>query len=237
MRIPSLFRSPSRLLALAACALIAGTACKEDSPSAPAAVEPFTLSYTFKSGITEDGFDWPASFVDDTPSSWYTNPDGVVFFHDIGNLLFIDSNTLLPDEVAVGNGIVDECLWGNPHPRYYPVAPVVYIILPAKADSVSFDYACVFGGESPPDTLSVSIGDAPGAGFVTFILPDSWNAGAPYQNSLGRSGRIAFSVESLAADHDHHISGIRYLGIFVDTLADEAGNSAFAIDNFTAVRR
>ncbi len=219
---------------LTAVSLLAS--CKEETPTDPGGDEPYSLLYTFTSGILEDGFDWPASMVDDTPSTQYTNPDGVTFFHDIGNLLFIDANTLLPDDAAVGNGIDGECLWGNPHPRYLPVVPTVYIVLPANADSVSFDFACVLGGELPPDSLSVSIGDAPGAGWVTFNLTDSWNAGAPYQNSFGTSGRIAFSVESLAADHDHQIAGIRYLGIFVDMIADEGNNGAFAIDNFMASR-
>lgn len=238
--------SRTRLLniAVALAALAALASCKKDGSTGPAMEdEPFIVTYTFSSGPTGDGFDWPPSppgLIDDTPSNTaFSTDESVRFLNDIGNPVYFNDTTLLPDEASVGNGIVDDCLWGNPRPINDPIVETFRVDLPTAVDSIAFDFAWALGGDDVPATLELSISPTLGGGggeLITVSLNESWNAGAPYQNAIGRSGRVAFSVATLASDHDVHLAGIRSLFFFLTPVSDEGNSGAFAIDNLTVAK-
>ncbi|MCB9513346.1 MAG: hypothetical protein H6694_03435 [Candidatus Latescibacteria bacterium] len=234
------------VIALSLAALAAVCACNDDGPSGPGAQdEPFVVTYTFTSGPKPDGdgITWPPSppgLIDDTPSNTsYSTDESVVFLNDIGNPVYFNDTTLLPDDASVGNGIVDDCLWGNPRPINFPIVETFRVDLPTQVDSIAFDFAWALGGATVTDSLELALSPSLGGGEAQGLivrLPDTWDAGAPYQNSLGRSGHVELSLEILANQYDVHLTGIRSIFVFLSPVSDEGTNGAFAIDNLTLAK-
>lgn len=195
------------------------------------------VRYSFTSGpVVEggDGFDWPASppgMLDDTPSSTFRTPDGVVIFHDIGNSLFFDASYLLPDDATSGNGIVDEALWGNPRRADDGIVEAVIIQFDPVAHHVEFDFSWAVGAS----VLYVAVSDEPGGEIVEVPLPNSFASGPVYPGT-GCSGRLVFTPQLARDLYDVDISSIYQISVFVDDISTDSGTSAFAIDNML-VRR
>ncbi len=205
---------------------------------------PISVHYGFSSNtprtLAADAFAWPPSppgMIDDFPSTSFTTPDGVTIFHDIGNNLFFDDAYLLPDQAAQGTGIEDDAMWGQPRPTsaQQGIIEAVIIQFAAAVDSVGFDFNWAISGSAAPAVVEVAVSEQIGGGeFVSLALPNSYDAGAVFGNSLGRSGRVGFTLASLA-DAGINLSGIRMVTIFVDVISTQGSTSAFAVDNFTAI--
>ena len=58
--------------------------------------------------------------------------------------------------------------------------------------------------------------------------------GAVFGNGAGYSGRIDFTVASLAVDYGVSLTGSLQVTLFVDAISTMGASSAFAVDNFTA---
>lgn len=228
-------------ISLSLLTLIAGTGCKEDSPTGPATIEPFIVTYSFTSGMAGDEFDWPPGpqgLIDDIPTATYfTTPHGMRIQNDTGNNLFFDANTLLPKDGDVGNGLVDECLWGDPRPiNNETVAESIVMYFNVPVDSVAFDFAWVIGGDTVPDSLFFGVRSGTEGAIIGFYLPDAWNAGAPYQNSTGRSGHIEFNLATLASQFDLDYGSISHITFFTEPVSQDDANAVFALDNLTIAK-
>ncbi|TWU29675.1 hypothetical protein [Bythopirellula polymerisocia] len=190
-----------------------------------------SVFYTFTSGPSGDGFDWPASPQGLLPEgdNFFT-PDGVDFYNYTGNNLFFDSQY----QVSSNSGIIDgDAMWANP--LVGSDFNDLDVFLP-DVSSVGFSFAQAVAGSptATPDFIDIYIEDSEGRyTFQTYGLDSSFTG---FGGVDGWAGNILLDIEDLIDDGDidgNSFIDISYFYIDLDSLATNGGTSEFAIDNFS----
>ncbi len=190
--------------------------------------------YTFTSGPTGDGFNWPASPTGLLDGDFFFTTDGVDVFNSTGNNVFFDSAYQ-----TLGNGtLIDgDALWGNPLDNGSGgfVAFDFSSMGPGAVTEVSFDFAWSEAGVPvAPEFLSIYFEDSDGrANFNGYQLSQTFTG---LGGGLGREESMQFDTAFLTDDFFNVDGGnfvdIAYMEIYVDEIFFGGNNSEFAIDNF-----
>ena len=197
-------------------------------PSVTATAQP---NYTFTSGPTGDGFNWPASPTGLLDDFSFTTPDGVEFYNATGNNVFFDAQYQV-----VGNapGIAGDALWGNPLDLGYG-ALEFYLYGYGDAQTVAFDLAWSVGGfpGATPTDAYVYLEDSEGrATEVTISLSNTFTGLGGFD---GYSDHVTFDATVLYDDFFSIDGGpfldISYLSLDVGEIIG-GQPSEFGIDNF-----
>ncbi len=195
--------------------------------------------YTFTSGPSGDGFDWPASPPGLIDGEYVSTPDGVEIYNDTGNSLFFDQQYQV-----VGNGsrISGDALWGNPldiGSGFVPVIALDFSGLESEGlQDLGFNFAWSQSGVSAvSDFVSFYAEDSEGRStFGSWTLNDTFIG---FGGSTGYEDTVSLSA-SLFTDDENNVDGgsfidIARIDIFLDEIVTVAGgpSSEFAIDNFS----
>ncbi|WP_425397400.1 PEP-CTERM sorting domain-containing protein [Aeoliella sp.] len=186
--------------------------------------------YTFTSGPSGDGFDWPASPTGLLPGGFdFHTPDGVDFYNYTGNNLFFDNNY----QVAGNSPDIDgDAIWGNPNSGSVDVN-----LSGLGTQSVSFSFAQSMGSEpfQTDDFIEIYVEDSEGRATYHY---------APLSNTftgLGGFDGYSDTVQidtSFLMDDDELVDGgpfvdIEYIYIEMYGLDNTVEPAEFAIDNFS----
>lgn len=188
------------------------------------------VGYTFTSGPTGDGFNWPASPTGLLDGDSFTTPDGVEFQNYIGNNLFFDSQYQV-----VGNtpGITDEAMWGNPDFE----SDVDIYLDGVDAQTVEFDFAWSVGGSpgATPDETYIYLEDSEGRATEVFITLGVTFTG--FGGFDGYADHLTFDAADFVDDFFSNDGGpfvdIGYIVIYMDSIATGGPPSEFGMDNFS----
>ena len=186
--------------------------------------------YSFTSGPSGDGFNWPASPTGLLESDDFSTPDDIIFINFTGNSVFFDSQY----QVA-GNGsrINGDALWGNPVDTHGDPTMTLDFYDVGGVQDVAFDFAWSAAGIG-------EIGD-----IVTFAVYDSenrstfydWTLGSTFSGFGGSTGyedRISLSTSFLIEDEGDGdpLANIEYVDIYLNEIVTGGPSSEFAIDDF-----
>ncbi|MEM7576387.1 MAG: hypothetical protein AAF328_02830 [Planctomycetota bacterium] len=202
-----------------------------------AGVPAWAQFYTFTSGPSGDGFEWPASpqgLLSNSDTSnfeefSFSTPDGIDIQNYTGNNVFFDSQYQVAGNAS---GIDGEAVWGNPTPDDFSSLDFFTF----GFESVAFDYAHATAGGSAPSSVDLTIQDSEGrATFLTFDLFDTYSGFGGFN---GYEGRIEFSRDELFDDTGEFEGNEEFADIdlfFIDFSPIETfgGTSEFAIDNLS----
>ena len=189
--------------------------------------------YTFTSGPTGDGFNWPASPTGLEYGYDFYTPDDIYLYNDIGNPVFFDSNY---QTLGNGNLIDGDALWGNPlnNGAVGYISFDFYSVWETVTD-VSFDFAWSEAGVAEaPEFLSIYFEDSAGrANFNSYQLSQTFTG---LGGGIGYEDFLQFDTNFLTDDYNNVDGGnfedIAYMEIWVDEIYYGGSNSEFAIDNF-----
>ncbi len=189
-------------------------------------------NYTFTSGPSGDGFDWPVSPTGLLPDDFFETPDGVEFDNFIGNNLFFDSQYQV-----VGNapGITNDAMWGNPIDNGFGSLEIYFLNFETP-QTVAFDFAWSVAGspDATPLFVDIYMEDSDGRAIIeSFFLGNTFTG-------LGGVDGYADRINIDAADFFDDLSNvddgpfidIAYISIFIIDIAGGGSSSEFGIDNF-----
>ncbi len=186
--------------------------------------------YTFTSGPTGDGFNWPASPTGMLDGDYFSTPDGVSLDNYTGNQIFFDSQY----QVASNSPDIDgDALWGNPNGG----ALDFYLDGIGGVQSISFNFANSIGGApfNSQDYLDVEVYDSEGRG--TYYSETLDNVFTGLGGFDGYSGTVYLDTSFLFDDYENLDGGqfidIDYIYIDLYSLDNTFEPAEFAIDNFS----
>jgi hypothetical protein len=193
--------------------------------AATAAAEP---SYTFTSGPTGDGFNWPASPTGLLNNGFFITPDDVEFSNFTGNNVFFDDNYQVAGNAPSFSG---EALWGNPDDS----SGELDISMDPGAQTVAFHFAWSVAGSPTATPTEVFIYLEDSDGRATEV---AWDLDTTFPGLGGFNGRtdlIHFDAAGLQDEYENVDGGpfvdIAYISIFVGDIVNGGPASEFGIDN------
>ncbi|RMH13732.1 MAG: hypothetical protein D6698_13625 [Gammaproteobacteria bacterium] len=189
--------------------------------------------YTFTSGPSGDGFNWPAS------PTGLLNFDSTFPFDDFGGNNRIDNftgNTVFFDAQyqAAGNSslITNEAMWGNPTDISFSSIDLDFgDDFFTMVNTVAFDISLAMAGEDAPDFIEIDFfDDTENFATQTFPLTEIFNAGPAFGGFNGYAGHIHVNAADLIG-FGGPLAGISGMYINLTNIAAPGGTSEFAIDN------
>ncbi|GJM23600.1 MAG: hypothetical protein DHS20C16_00150 [Phycisphaerae bacterium] len=187
-------------------------------------------SYTFTSGPTGDGFNWPASPTGLLDGTSFATPENLHFHNDIGNNLFFDDQYQVAGNAS---GISSDAMWGNPTSS--GSGGIDFDFFFSGTQEIAFDFAWSAGGGpgNTPDELFIYVEDIEGRAMEVF-----WSLSESFPGFGGFDGfadRITLNTIDLFDDYFNVDGGpfidIVYVSIYVGDIDLGGPSSEFAIDN------